>query len=72
MIKYNTFTGDKVDNMEAREQKAMMLPLLKGMRCSKCSKDTVIGFHRDLTYGLLPKMDVCCPEFEKRINAKLR
>lgn len=82
MIKFDTQLGAKHLNMEARQHKELMQPLLKGMRCKKCSGiDTFISFHEATNTGAIPLAQVkfikyhilaCCPEFKEKIEAKLK
>ncbi len=71
MIKYETQLGDKVLNMEAREQRDVYKRLLRGMHCRKCSIDTIISFKKNAYDYLTPQINACCPEFEERVRDKL-
>ena len=72
MIKYNTTTGNKEDNKNARLMRDMEFkPALRGMHCRKCKEDTVIEFEYSEEFNLLPKINACCADFEKRIRAKM-
>jgi hypothetical protein len=78
MIKFNTRTGMKHLNIEAKRQKEIMQPSVRGMHCTKCSGiDTEISFEEASSKGALPNVEVkylrpvivaCCNEFEQRVR----
>jgi len=83
MIKFNLKLGAKHLNMEARLQKQMIQPLIKGMHCRKCTGvDTWLTFQERTYQGLFPQTKgtylvlvfepVCCAEFKERIERKIR
>ena len=71
MIKYKTQVGSKHLNMEARELRDSMKPLLSGMHCRKCKTDTEIIFVDDGYGHLKPVINACCHDFELRIRKKI-
>lgn len=71
MIKYKTQVGSQHENMEARELRDAIKPLLSGMHCSKCKQDTNILFVADGYGHLRPKISACCSEFETRIRKRI-
>lgn len=71
MIKFEIMLGYKHLNWEAQQTKEHFKPYLKGMRCAKCNKDTVIGFYEREDQHVYPRINACCPEFKKRVLTKL-
>ena len=72
MIKYEIKTGSSFLNKKARQQRDIAFkPLLKGMRCTKCSSDTIIKFVESDLSHIKIEYNSCCSEFEKRIKEKV-
>lgn len=71
MIKYKTQVGSQHENMEARELRDAIKPLLSGMHCNKCKQDTNILFVDDGYNHLKYQFNACCPEFETRIRKRI-
>jgi len=72
MIKYEIKTGSSFLNEKARQQRDLAFKAnLKGMRCGKCSSDTIIKFVEDDSTHVKAEYNVCCSDFEKRIKEKL-
>ena len=71
MIKYITQVGSKHLNMEARELRDSIKPLLAGMHCRKCKTDTEIKFVNDGYGHLKPSIEACCNDFELRIRKNI-
>ena len=71
MIKYKTQVGSKHMNMEARELRDSIKPLLSGMHCRKCKSNTMIFFIDDGYGHLKPDFKVCCSDFEQRIRKRI-
>lgn len=71
MIKYKTQVGTQHENMEARELRDAIKPLLTRMHCSKCKQDTNILFVADGYNHLKYQIKACCSEFETRIRKRI-
>lgn len=70
MIIYNTQLGDKELIMKAVEYRDRYKPLLRGVVCHICSKDTFISWSED--NKMSPIIKACCEEFQKKVVNNLR
>ncbi len=71
MIKYKTQVGSQHENMEARELRDAIQPLLVGMHCRKCNQATNINFVDDGYGHLKPVINACCTDFDARIRKRI-
>jgi ArsR family metal-binding transcriptional regulator len=69
-VKYEVESGDSVFKTQARTQREDTKKILKGMHCSKCSKDTVVRFTKWDSY-VKTEIDACCPAFENILKDKM-
>jgi len=70
-IKYEVKTGSKHLNEIAKNRLEHSKLKLKGMRCGKCSSNTLISYVPDPDIDVKMKIEACCPEFENRIREKM-
>jgi len=70
MIIYNTKLGNNELNNNAVELREIYKPLLKGITCHICAKDTVITWDKDK--NMSPIINACCEAFKKKILHALK